>query len=163
MDDSVKEGAGKAPARSASASAGESEGQSRFICHICLNSPDKPIATVCGHLYCWGCIYKWLMLHRDDSQCPVCKAGIEIPGGDVSKAKVIPLYVGETSQTDPRNCIPEDPSIPQRPAGERPEPQRSGFFQGWQGTFTPGNGYPQIVTNVGLFPSLFGLAFVCDL
>eukprot|EP00960_Hanusia_phi_P024195 712953-Hanusia_phi.AAC.3 len=48
-EESSKEGAGKAPARSASS--GENDGQSRFICHICLNSPDKPIATVCGHLY----------------------------------------------------------------------------------------------------------------
>jgi len=29
----------------------ESDGASRFICHICLNSPDKPVVTVCGHLY----------------------------------------------------------------------------------------------------------------
>lgn len=23
----------------------------RFICHICLNSPERPVVTVCGHLY----------------------------------------------------------------------------------------------------------------
>lgn len=29
----------------------ETDGNSRFICNICLNSPDKPVATVCGHMY----------------------------------------------------------------------------------------------------------------
>ena len=45
--------------------ASESEAAGRFVCHICLNSPDKPVVTVCGHLHCWGCLYKWLALHRD--------------------------------------------------------------------------------------------------
>ena len=29
----------------------ESDGSSRFICHICLNSPERPVVTVCGHLH----------------------------------------------------------------------------------------------------------------
>ena len=33
------------------AAGGKSDGENRFICHICLNSPDKPVVTVCGHLY----------------------------------------------------------------------------------------------------------------
>jgi len=120
-----------------------SDGSSRFICHICLNSPEKPVVTVCGHLhwyvasrescvqcgrlpvhtplasaqcFCilsidskpfspllcsWGCLYKWLNLHRDDPQCPVCKAGIEMSEGDPSRAKVVPLYVGDET-SDPR-------------------------------------------------------------
>lgn len=56
--------------------------------------------------------------------------------------------------------MPEDPTIPQRPPGERPESQRTvGGMPGF-GAFGPGMGYPQIVANIGLFPSLFGLAFV---
>mmetsp|Transcript_39608 Transcript_39608/g.79396 ORF Transcript_39608/g.79396 Transcript_39608/m.79396 type:complete len:272 (-) Transcript_39608:169-984(-) len=145
----------------------EAEGSTRFICNICLNSPDKPVATVCGHMYCWKCLYKWLDMHRNDPQCPVCKAGIEMPGGDPSKAKVVPLYVSE-KDTDPRQTIPEDPSIPQRPPGERPEPQRSAPFgqQGWQGGFGPGGfgishqfGNINVTAGFGLFPSLFGMAF----
>jgi hypothetical protein len=96
-----------------------------FICNICLVSPDQPVVTVCGHLYCWGCLYKWLGMHREQPQCPVCKAGIELLGGEPSKAKVIPLYVnGRTS--DPRDSTPEE--IPQRPAGERPESHRRFVF-----------------------------------
>lgn len=97
-----------------------------FICNICLVAPDQPVVTVCGHLYCWGCLYKWLGMHRDLSQCPVCKAGIELPGGEPSKAKVIPLYVnGRTS--DPRESTPPE-EIPQRPPGERPESHRRFVF-----------------------------------
>lgn len=81
-----------------------------------------------------------------------------MPGGDPSKAKVVPLYVGDET-SDPRNTVPEDPTIPQRPPGERPESQRTvGGMPGF-GAFGPGMGYPQIVANIGLFPSLFGLAF----
>ena len=127
----------------AEACASTIDGSSRFICHICLNSPEKPVVTVCGHLhwyvasrescvqcgrlpvhtplastqcFCilpidskafspllcsWGCLYKWLNLHRDDPQCPVCKAGIEMSEGDPSRAKVVPLYVGDET-SDPR-------------------------------------------------------------
>ena len=51
--------------------------------------------------------------------------------------------------------------MPQRPPGERPGSQR--MVGGMQfGAFAPGMapGYPQFVANIGLFPSLFGLAFV---
>lgn len=36
---------------------------SLFDCHICFDSPNDPVVTPCGHLYCWSCIYKvgWLM------------------------------------------------------------------------------------------------------
>ena len=136
-----------------------SEAAGRFVCHICLNSPDKPVVTVCGHLHCWGCLYKWLALHRDDPQCPVCKAGIEMPGADPSKARVVPLYVGDET-CDPRHTVPEDPTLPQRPPGERPEPQRrAGIAMPGLGAFGPAMGYPQLLPHAGLLPSLFGLAF----
>jgi E3 ubiquitin-protein ligase RNF5 len=156
-----------------------------FICNICLVAPDQPVVTVCGHLYCWGCLYKWLGMHRDLSQCPVCKAGIELPGGEPSKAKVIPLYVnGRTS--DPRESTPPE-EIPQRPPGERPESHRRFVFpvrmqypdpaytqfhfvicchqQGWQAGLGPGGvhhsfGNVTLSAGFGLFPSLFGITFV---
>ena len=59
-----------------------------------------------------------------------------------------------------RTTVPEEVPVPQRPPGERPASQR--MVGGMQfGAFGPGApGYPQIVANIGLFPSLFGLAFV---
>ncbi len=41
----------QAPATAPKGDLGDSDGSSRFICHICLNSPDKPVVTVCGHLH----------------------------------------------------------------------------------------------------------------
>jgi len=41
----------QAPATAPKGDAGDGDGSSRFICHICLNSPDKPVVTVCGHLH----------------------------------------------------------------------------------------------------------------
>eukprot|EP00592_Proboscia_alata_P005065 CAMPEP_0194375024 /NCGR_PEP_ID=MMETSP0174-20130528/23479_1 /TAXON_ID=216777 /ORGANISM="Proboscia alata, Strain PI-D3" /LENGTH=722 /DNA_ID=CAMNT_0039154947 /DNA_START=111 /DNA_END=2279 /DNA_ORIENTATION=- len=31
-----------------------------FDCNICLESVVEPVVTLCGHLYCWPCLYKWL-------------------------------------------------------------------------------------------------------
>ncbi|XP_039040042.1 E3 ubiquitin-protein ligase RMA1-like [Hibiscus syriacus] len=66
---------------------------SRFDCNICLDSVQDPVVTLCGHLYCWPCIYKWLHLQTISTenqnprqqQCPVCKA-------EVSHTTLIPLY-----------------------------------------------------------------------
>ncbi|XP_068640494.1 E3 ubiquitin-protein ligase RMA1H1-like [Aristolochia californica] len=57
-----------------------------FDCNICLDFANDPVVTLCGHLYCWPCIYKWLT--HDPSatqQCPVCK-------GPLSQTALIPLY-----------------------------------------------------------------------
>jgi hypothetical protein len=34
---------------------------SRFSCNICLESvSNEPVLTLCGHVYCWHCLYMWL-------------------------------------------------------------------------------------------------------
>ncbi|KAM0960452.1 hypothetical protein ACFX2I_025393 [Malus domestica] len=73
-----------------------------FDCSICLDSVQDPVVTLCGHLYCWPCIYKWLQFQSPSSenqdeqklpQCPVCKA-------EVSESSLIPLYGrGQTTKT----------------------------------------------------------------
>lgn len=73
-----------------------------FDCNICLESVNDPVVTLCGHLYCWPCIYKWLnfqsmSIENEDEQnlqqCPVCKA-------EISQASLVPLYgKGQTRQT----------------------------------------------------------------
>eukprot|EP00295_Goniomonas_pacifica_P041495 CAMPEP_0175994926 /NCGR_PEP_ID=MMETSP0108-20121206/54855_1 /TAXON_ID=195067 ORGANISM="Goniomonas pacifica, Strain CCMP1869" /NCGR_SAMPLE_ID=MMETSP0108 /ASSEMBLY_ACC=CAM_ASM_000204 /LENGTH=192 /DNA_ID=CAMNT_0017327007 /DNA_START=11 /DNA_END=589 /DNA_ORIENTATION=+ len=131
-----------------------------FICRICLEPPEKPVATVCGHVFCWPCLFKWLRVHQQCPQCPVCKAGIE-GGADPSKAKIVPLFVSDESE-DPRRQAEAD--VPDRPPAERPEPQQQvpnwgGVFfadgpnpgaQGFGGTYTFSPG-------LGLVPSFFGL------
>jgi E3 ubiquitin-protein ligase RNF5 len=62
-----------------------------FDCNICLDFAHEPVVTLCGHLYCWPCIYKWLHVQSNSlasdehPQCPVCKA-------DISHTTMVPLY-----------------------------------------------------------------------
>ncbi|KAK6932564.1 Zinc finger, C3HC4 RING-type [Dillenia turbinata] len=62
-----------------------------FDCNICLDFAHEPVVTLCGHLYCWPCIYKWLHFQSaslapdEHPQCPVCKA-------DISHTTMVPLY-----------------------------------------------------------------------
>ncbi|XWS27995.1 hypothetical protein CRYUN_Cryun25bG0028100 [Craigia yunnanensis] len=86
-----------------------------FDCNICLDSAQDPVVTLCGHLYCWPCIYKWLhvqtsSLDADQQQqnCPVCKAKI-------SSSSMVPLYGRGTSSDSESKNPPSDLVIPQRP------------------------------------------------
>ena len=45
-------------AASAAAAAGGEGGESLFDCNICLETAHDPVVTLCGHLYCWPCLYK---------------------------------------------------------------------------------------------------------
>ncbi|KAL9329341.1 hypothetical protein ACSQ67_004344 [Phaseolus vulgaris] len=62
-----------------------------FDCNICLDFAHEPIVTLCGHLYCWPCIYKWLHVQSaslapdEHPQCPVCKE-------DICHTTMVPLY-----------------------------------------------------------------------
>ncbi|RZC09676.1 E3 ubiquitin-protein ligase RMA1H1 isoform C [Glycine soja] len=92
-----------------------------FDCNICLECVQDPVVTLCGHLYCWPCIYKWLHFQStslDDEeqqrpQCPVCKS-------EVSQSSLVPLY-GRGQTTLPSKGKPRQVGtvIPQRPHGPR--------------------------------------------
>ncbi|KAG7022916.1 E3 ubiquitin-protein ligase RMA1H1, partial [Cucurbita argyrosperma subsp. argyrosperma] len=90
-----------------------------FDCNICLETVKDPVVTLCGHLFCWPCIYKWL--HFQDSstekqgqrlqQCPVCKA-------EVSDATLVPLYgKGETQDPFESKNSQLGIVVPRRPQG----------------------------------------------
>lgn len=80
---------------------------SRFCCNICFDAVVEPVATLCGHLYCWPCLFRWLepgmspeernslgipplSLANDPNRrvCPVCKAHCSVPA-------LVPIYVRE--------------------------------------------------------------------
>ena len=80
---------------------------SRFCCNICFDAVVEPVATLCGHLYCWPCLFRWLepgmspeeraslgipqlSLASDPNRrvCPVCKAHCSVP-------TLVPIYVRE--------------------------------------------------------------------
>ncbi|KAK7327889.1 hypothetical protein VNO77_21982 [Canavalia gladiata] len=84
-----------------------------FDCNICLEFVHEPVVTLCGHLYCWPCIYKWLNVQSDSlspdehPQCPVCKA-------DISHSSMVPLYGrGQATAEGKASCC--DMFIPPRP------------------------------------------------
>ncbi|GFP98297.1 E3 ubiquitin-protein ligase rma1h1 [Phtheirospermum japonicum] len=79
-----------------------------FDCSICLDFARDPVVTLCGHLYCWPCIYKWFDSQSTSNelpQCPVCKA-------EISEKTMVPLYGrGQSfSETEPEGKV-----IPPRP------------------------------------------------
>ncbi len=86
---------------------------SQFECNICLDVARDAVISMCGHLFCWPCLHKWLETRPSNQTCPVCKSAI-------SRDKVIPLYG--------RNCADKkDPrdKVPPRPQGQRTEPTRN--------------------------------------
>lgn len=88
-----------------------------FDCNICLDFAHDPVVTLCGHLYCWPCIYKWLhvqsaSLESDEHpQCPVCKA-------EISHTTMVPLYgrgqASAQSEFDSK-ALRQDIFVPPRP------------------------------------------------
>eukprot|EP01113_Clastostelium_recurvatum_P040459 TRINITY_DN6292_c0_g2_i1.p1 TRINITY_DN6292_c0_g2~~TRINITY_DN6292_c0_g2_i1.p1 ORF type:complete len:219 (-),score=48.36 TRINITY_DN6292_c0_g2_i1:106-762(-) len=134
---------------------GESgEESSMFDCNICLEESAQPVITMCGHLYCWPCVYRWMHMRNTQPACPVCKTPI-------TTDKLIPLYGRGKENTDPRARPPED--IPSRPQGHNEPPPQQNNQYGWGGF----GGAPVAAGpfggvsfgGVGLFPSLFGLQF----
>lgn len=88
------DGEGLLKQKSKSIPAGTTDSESTngcFDCNICLDSAHDPVVTLCGHLYCWPCIYKWLNVETssfepdENPRCPVCKA-------EISESSLVPLY-----------------------------------------------------------------------
>ncbi|KAG6474490.1 E3 ubiquitin-protein ligase RMA1H1-like [Zingiber officinale] len=76
-----------------------------FDCNICLDFVVDPVVTLCGHLYCWPCIYKWMQVESNaHQQCPVCKAFL-------SQDTIVPLF-GRGRDSSPKVAQ----GIPLRPA-----------------------------------------------
>ncbi|KAG8384517.1 hypothetical protein BUALT_Bualt04G0126100 [Buddleja alternifolia] len=101
-------------AESSSSSGADGNEAAEFECNICFDLAQDPVITLCGHLYCWPCLFRWLRGHSQSHECPVCKALIE-------EEKVIPLYGRGKTPTDPRSKPVPGVEIPNRPAGQRPE------------------------------------------
>ncbi|KAJ0966730.1 hypothetical protein J5N97_023647 [Dioscorea zingiberensis] len=82
-----------------------------FLCYgfdLKQTSSNYCFVTLCGHLYCWPCIYKWLEIKSTDPrQCPVCKASL-------SRDALVPLYGRGNTSIDTKNSS-QSPEIPKRP------------------------------------------------
>lgn len=133
-----------------------------FECNICFDLAQDPIVTLCGHLFCWPCLYRWLHHHSHCQECPVCKALVD-------EDKLVPLYGRGKTHTDPRSKPIPGTEIPRRPMGQRPQtappPEASNFPNvglGHMGGFVPmattrfGN-FAFSAGFGGLFPSIFNI------
>lgn len=157
-------GATSKPAQSASSSDNGGNEAGDFECNICLELAQDPVLTLCGHLYCWPCLYRWLRHHSHCHECPVCKALIQ-------EEKLVPLYGRGKTPTDPRSKSYPGIDIPHRPSGQRPEtappPEANQFANyglGFMGGLMPmayariGN-FTLSTAFGGLIPALFNVQF----
>lgn len=92
-----------------------SKHESAFECNICLETAKDAVVSMCGHLFCWPCLYQWMYATDSNTQshktCPVCKSAI-------SRERTIPIYGrsgDESNRQDPRD------KLPPRPSGQRTE------------------------------------------
>lgn len=140
----IAESLGVQPGKKSSDPGGEDESEEAilFSCNICYEVASEPVVTVCGHLYCWPCLYRWLRVQNQSKTCPVCKAGVE-------KDKVIPIY-GRGGNEDPRIKSKDIYEIPSRPLGQRPPPVA-------RGAMMTGNTQLHGQQGLGIIPTLFGL------
>lgn len=125
-----------------------------FDCNICLDFANEPVVTLCGHLYCWPCIYKWFHIQSaslpsdEYPQCPVCKA-------EISHTTVVPLYGRGQSPTNPEletKAASRGDSIPPRPpacgtrallnAASQPSHQLSPYRNPYQQPYIAGYVHP---------------------
>ncbi|XP_073274976.1 uncharacterized protein [Primulina huaijiensis] len=147
----------RASGNSSSTSGSDRDEASDFECNICLDLAQDPIITLCGHLYCWPCLYRWLRIHSQSQECPVCKAL-------VLEEKLIPLYGRGKTPTDPRSKPIPGLEIPVRPSGQRPDtatppPEASNFSNMVMGLM----GFMPLASatfgNFGVSAGLFGQVF----
>ncbi|URD80420.1 Zinc finger, C3HC4 type (RING finger) [Musa troglodytarum] len=76
-----------------------------FDCSICLEFAADPVVTLCGHLYCWPCIFKWMQAESiSNQQCPVCRAVL-------SQDTLIPLYGCGRHSTKGDSAVPHRPTL----------------------------------------------------
>ncbi|CAO2833407.1 unnamed protein product [Amaranthus hypochondriacus] len=106
----------------------KSEGS--FDCNICFDLAHDPVVTLCGHLYCWACIFKWLHVKISSSQpetqdktCPICKTTI-------SETSLIPLYCHSPSHAEDELRTSHYDFIPPRPNVAPNSPSYRGFRYG---------------------------------
>lgn len=97
-----------------------SSGVSNFECNICLEMAREPVVTSCGHLFCWACLYRWLHVHSNTKECPVCK-------GEVTEMNITPIYgrgkgnADPTAENESKIGGEQGEKIPPRPRAHRIE------------------------------------------
>ncbi|XP_072181966.1 uncharacterized protein [Diadema setosum] len=63
-------------------------------CPICLNLFNQPKSLICSHTFCKKCLQRIseTQSDKDTINCPICRKGTPLPGGDVEKLQTnVPL------------------------------------------------------------------------
>lgn len=93
-------------------------------CPICLSNARLPVATKCGHIFCWECIKSWVNV-KGKLECPICKSGIKLN-------EVIKLYTG-------------DNDVRQGEVDDRPQNERT------KAEYTQPNFFRRFASNFGIY------------
>eukprot|EP00826_Nyctotherus_ovalis_P035068 TRINITY_DN2977_c0_g1_i1.p1 TRINITY_DN2977_c0_g1~~TRINITY_DN2977_c0_g1_i1.p1 ORF type:complete len:202 (+),score=36.41 TRINITY_DN2977_c0_g1_i1:48-608(+) len=112
-----------------------------YGCGICFKSPVEPVVAVCGHLFCWPCVYKRMATSK---MCPQCES-------DLDEDSFVPVYVRDSRGED------LSPSLPKRPEAKRAPATANPNYRGIGGN--PSVEIGKFVMGYGLFPSAFVLNF----
>ena len=76
-----------------------------YVCRICIINLAEPVVTICGHLFCWPCLYQAAVAQNGDEMlCPTCSVKF-------TTESLVPLYIATNSTA---NNIAK-PSLPNRP------------------------------------------------
>lgn len=120
-------------------------------CHICYEESSEPVTTVCGHIFCWSCIYKWISAKPTNNYCPMCK-------NVVTADKLIPLYPKNYIQ-EKQNSVLQD-GVPKRPRAPREEVNPRGR-RVFGGAFEGVNiNMPNFTMSIGCLPTLLPLVLI---
>ncbi|XP_016962807.1 uncharacterized protein LOC108033114 [Drosophila biarmipes] len=46
------------------------ENEDLYMCPICYEAPEEPVATMCGHIFCHSCLVSEL---QPFNRCPMCR------------------------------------------------------------------------------------------
>ncbi|XP_017002854.2 uncharacterized protein [Drosophila takahashii] len=44
-----------------------------YVCPVCIESPEEPVTTMCGHIFCKECLIAALVPFQN---CPMCKKNV---------------------------------------------------------------------------------------
>lgn len=97
----------------------EQDKSASFECIICLCPPKLPVATPCGHVFCWNCLKNWIK-SQSSIKCPVCQNGFELN-------QVIKLFLNE----DEKNAQQDD-----RPKYQQTKPKRKSLSSNFKDFFS---------------------------